>query len=49
VPLREWFVKRLIKQLKDEKEASRQASKGHGSNSQTLTPFNQPPPPKMMG
>ena len=41
VGLREWFVKRLVKQLEDEREAMEKASKG-GSKYQTLTPHNQP-------
>ena len=41
VGLRNWFVKRLIKQLENEREAMQNASKG-GSNYQTLTPHNQP-------
>jgi len=46
VGLRLWFVKRLMKQLKDEKEAIERAQKGEGRNStQTLTRHNQPPPP----
>jgi hypothetical protein len=44
VGLRKWFVERLLKQLEAEKEAIEKSSKG-GSNSQTLTPENQPPPP----
>jgi len=46
VGLRLWFVKRLMKQLKDEKEAIERAQKGEGqSSAQTLTRHNQPPPP----
>ena len=45
IGLREWFVKRLIQQLETEKELIDKASKGRGSNSQTLTRHNQPPPP----
>jgi len=41
VGLRTWFVKRLIKQLEDEKEAMEQAKKG-GSKSQVLNKYNQP-------
>ena len=48
VGLRDWFVKRLIKQLEAEKEAIEKASKGGGSNSQTLTPHNQPAPPSSL-
>jgi len=46
IGLRTWFIERLIKQLKDEKEAMDKASKGRGSQTQTLSPHNQPPPPK---
>ena len=42
--LREWFVKRLAKQLKDESDAIKSASRGGGS-SQTLTSHNQPSMP----
>ena len=42
VGLRKWFVERLIKQLKDEKEAIENASKGGKSNNQTLTAHNEP-------
>jgi hypothetical protein len=45
VGLRNWFVKRLIRQLEDEKDAIEKASKG-GSNSQTLTAGNQPQIPE---
>jgi len=45
VGLRKWFVERLLRQLEAEKEAIEKNSKG-GGNSQTLTPQNQPPPPK---
>jgi len=45
VGLRKWFVERLLKQLEAEKEAYESASQG-GGQSQTLTPFNQPPPPQ---
>jgi hypothetical protein len=45
VGLRNWFVKRTIKQLEMESEAMEQASKG-GGKSQELTPFNQPQIPK---
>jgi hypothetical protein len=41
VGLRLWFVKRLIKQLEDEKQAMEEANKG-GGKSQTLNRFNQP-------
>ena len=48
VGLRNWFVKRLVKQLEDEKEAIEKASKGNGrggSRTQTLTAQNQPAMP----
>jgi len=49
VGLREWFVKRLIKQLEDEKEALESSSGGSGGNTQTLGVHNQPsPPPHLM-
>jgi hypothetical protein len=49
VGLRTWFVKRLVKQLEAEKEAIENASKGGSqSNSQTLTPHNQPRVPENM-
>jgi len=48
VGLRTWFVKRLLKQLEDEKAAAEKASKG-SAGSQTLNKFNQPPPPPGMG
>tara|TARA_R100001509_G_scaffold164226_2_gene141076 strand:- start:1291 stop:1500 length:210 start_codon:yes stop_codon:yes gene_type:complete len=41
VGLRKWFVERLIKQLKDEKEAMEAAQKGN-SGAKTLTRHNQP-------
>ena len=43
VGLRKWFVKRLMRQLEDEKNAIDNGSQGGGS--QTLTPFNQPSSP----
>ena len=43
--LRKWFVKRLFKQLKDESDAIKQANKGSGSSTQTLTSCNQPQTP----
>jgi len=42
VGLRIWFVERLSKQLEDENNAIEKASKGGGSSSQTLTPYNAP-------
>jgi len=50
IGLREWFTKRLIKQIKDENEAMEKASKGRGgSSSQTLSAHNQPQIPSGMG
>tara|TARA_R110001583_G_scaffold189111_1_gene351767 strand:+ start:139 stop:390 length:252 start_codon:yes stop_codon:yes gene_type:complete len=44
--LRGWFVKRLLKQLKAESEASENASKGRsGNKAQELSNFNQPKMP----
>ena len=49
VGLRMWFVDRLLKQLQAEKEAIEQASKGgSSSNTQTLSPHNQPQMPPNM-
>lgn len=47
IGLRVWFVKRLAKQLKDEKEAIEEAQKNSGSSSsQTHTlSKNSPKPP----
>jgi len=42
VGLRTWFSERLIKQLKAESEAIKNAGKG---DSEQLTPHNQPPKP----
>jgi len=44
IGLRDWFTRRLIKQLETEKEAIESASKSKGSSSstQTLTPNNAP-------
>ncbi len=41
VGLRKWFVERLIKQLKDEKEAMEAAQRG-SPGAKTLTRHNQP-------
>ena len=46
IGLRKWFVERLVKQLKDEKEAIEKAQNGGGSNSTELTPYNSPQMPK---
>ena len=45
IGLRDWFVKRLLKQLKSESEALEGASKGRGNKSQELSAFNQPKMP----
>ena len=43
--LRNWFVKRLLRQIKAENEAYENASKGRGNGAQELTSFNQPKMP----
>ena len=48
VKLREWFVKRLIKQIETENEAIENAQKGGGKNSTELTPYNSPQMPSGM-
>ena len=48
VGLRKWFVERLLKQLEDEKQAIENASNGGGSQSQTLTPHNEPKRPNRL-
>jgi hypothetical protein len=47
VGLRTWFMKRLVQQLEQEKEAVEKASSGSGGSSETheLSRFNQPKPP----
>ena len=45
VGLRKWFVERLVKQLKDEKEAIEEASKKKGGNYQALGAHNSPKRP----
>ena len=47
VGLREWFVKRLLKQLQAEKEAAEKPSnsESRGGRTQTLSAYNQPKPP----
>jgi len=47
IGLRDWFTKRLLKQLEAEKEAIESASKSKGSRSttHTLGPENEPKPP----
>ena len=44
IGLREWFVKRLAKQLQMEKEAV-EGTGNTSAGSQTLSAFNQPSPP----
>jgi hypothetical protein len=49
VGLRLWFIKRLLRQLEDEREANDQASRGQGgSRTQTLSAHNQPAVPHNM-
>jgi hypothetical protein len=45
VGLRQWFVKRLVRQLEAEKEAIESGSRGTGGKTQELTPHNQPRTP----
>ena len=45
IGLREWFVKRLIKQLQDENEAINNSSSNNGKGFQQLTANNAPPLP----
>lgn len=47
VQLRDWFVNRLIKQLKAESEAIEKASNG-GNSGTELTEFNSPRMPEHM-
>tara|TARA_R100000008_G_C3585277_1_gene171748 strand:- start:2685 stop:2921 length:237 start_codon:yes stop_codon:yes gene_type:complete len=49
IGLRLWFVKRLMKQLKDEKQAMEEAKAGDNSRGgfQELNAHNQPGPPKI--
>jgi len=45
IKLREWFVKRLVRQKKEESEAVQSASRGSGkSTSSTLGPGKGPAP-----
>ena len=45
VQLRNWFVKRLVKQIKSEQESIKNARSGGSSGStHTLTPHNNPMP-----
>tara|TARA_B100000700_G_C14971556_1_gene821696 strand:- start:85 stop:318 length:234 start_codon:yes stop_codon:yes gene_type:complete len=43
--LRKWFVQRLAKQIKDESDAIKNASRGSGTSTQTLSAHNQPSVP----
>tara|TARA_R100001594_G_scaffold99032_1_gene133560 strand:+ start:176 stop:415 length:240 start_codon:yes stop_codon:yes gene_type:complete len=45
IGLRDWFTKRLLKQLEMEKEAIENASSNNGSGKQSLSPMNQPEMP----
>ena len=45
IGLRNWFVKRLLRQIKSENEAAENASKGRSNGSQELSQFNQPKMP----
>jgi len=47
IGLRNWFVERLAKQIELENESIKDAANGT-SNSQTLTPYNQPKRPEIM-
>ena len=48
IGLRKWFIERLAKQMTDENEAQEASMRGNGSQTQTLTPFNQPSMPSHM-
>jgi len=47
VKLREWFVKRLVRQKEEENEAAEQASSGKKTTRTTLGPGNSPPRHKL--
>jgi len=47
VGLRKWFLERLIKQLKTEKDAIEEGKNSGSQSSQTLTPYNGPRKPKL--
>ena len=49
IGLRNWFVKRLLEQLEREQEEMEKASRGGGSNTQTLSAHNAPPRPGLAG
>ena len=49
IGLRNWFVERLVKQLETENDAVKNASKGRGSGTQTLSKHTQPGPPPNFG
>jgi hypothetical protein len=49
VGLRNWFVKRLVRQLEEEKKAIEAASGGAGTGRQTLSAHNQPERPPDLG
>tara|TARA_R110001583_G_scaffold41108_7_gene130893 strand:+ start:17940 stop:18173 length:234 start_codon:yes stop_codon:yes gene_type:complete len=45
VQLRNWFLERLVKQMKSEQESVERAKSGkRKGNTQTLTPYNNPAP-----
>lgn len=46
IGLRDWFTKRLIKQLTDEKEAIEKAQSGSGGSSTELNEYNSPAMPQ---
>lgn len=46
IGLRDWFTKRLIKQLTDEKEAIEKAQSGGGGSSTELNEYNAPAMPQ---
>jgi hypothetical protein len=49
IGLRTWFIKRLITQIEKEHEAIEKAQSGNSSSqTQTLTPYNQPDTPSML-
>mgnify|MGYP003112019538 CR=1 FL=1 len=45
IGLRDWFTRRLLKQLEREKEAIENASNGNNSGRQSLSSMNQPDMP----
>jgi len=49
VGLRTWFVERLVRQLEEEAESMKKASRGDNTRSQTLSAQNQPHTPSQFG